>query len=650
MTIVPAILAPAGDRDSFLAALAAGADAVYCGLKRFSARMAARNTTLAELQGLTELAHAEGAAVYVPFNVLIKPDEIADTGRLLASLVRHVRPDGLIVQDLAAVELARKAEFEGEIHLSTLANVTFPAALDWVARQTGIDRVVLPRELSIDEVKSMAAACPPGLSLELFVHGALCYAVSGRCYWSSFLGGKSGLRGRCVQPCRRRYRQADREARYFSCQDLSLDVLAKVAVTIPNIAAWKIEGRKKGPHYVYYTVRAYRMLRDEGRDPKAKRTALELLQRALGRPGTHYRFLPQRPQTPTAPDRDTGSGLLVGRLRKEAGRSVLKPREALLRGDVLRMGYEDDRWHTTVRLQRAVPKGGRYLLKLPGNRTPPEGAPAFLVDRREPALEDRLADLAGRLRTIPEDTLGPVPFQAPVWRGRIPRRAPWTMTVVHRPAGRFEGLWLSSAAVTRLPAARCRPVWWWLPPVAWPDDEKDWIDLVSGLYDRGARRFVLNAPWQAAWFAGRSGCTLWAGPFCNAANPAAITALARAGLAGVIVSPELDREALLALPGQSRLPLGVLVKGLWPLCIARTRDPVLEPQRPFVSPKGETAWAVDQGADTWIYPNWELDLTRHAGRLEAAGYRLQVRLKTPIPAEVEMKPRPGEWNWSVPLR
>jgi putative protease len=89
----------------------------------------------------------------------------------------------------------------------------------------------------------MALSCPSGLELECFVHGALCYAVSGRCYWSSFLGGKSGLRGRCVQPCRRLYTHLGKTKRFFSCQDLSLDVLTKTLLDVPQVASWKIEGR-----------------------------------------------------------------------------------------------------------------------------------------------------------------------------------------------------------------------------------------------------------------------------------------------------------------------------------------------------------------------------------------------------------------------
>ncbi|MEJ2040995.1 MAG: U32 family peptidase, partial [Desulfosarcinaceae bacterium] len=238
----PEILAPAGNREAFLAALAAGADAVYCGLKSFSARMAAKNFTLEELAGLRELAGRQKARVYLTLNTLVKPDELSVLGRQLDQVNRCVKPDALIVQDLGVIQLARQVGYKGEIHLSTLANVTLAQALPQLSKTFGVQRVVLPRELSVDEIKLMAESCPSDLGLELFVHGALCYGVSGRCYWSSFLGGKSGLRGRCVQPCRRRYTQKQTRGRLFSCQDFSLDVLIKTLASIPQVRAWKIEG------------------------------------------------------------------------------------------------------------------------------------------------------------------------------------------------------------------------------------------------------------------------------------------------------------------------------------------------------------------------------------------------------------------------
>ena len=160
---VPLILAPAGNRASFLAALAAGADAVYCGLKSYSARAEAKNFTIPELAALTELAHGKGMRVHTAFNAMLTTGDIERASGLMQDLVRTVRPDALIIQDLAMIELARQAGFTGEIHLSTLANAGIAKSLGWIRRHLAVDQVVVPRELDIDEIRAMAAACPEGL-------------------------------------------------------------------------------------------------------------------------------------------------------------------------------------------------------------------------------------------------------------------------------------------------------------------------------------------------------------------------------------------------------------------------------------------------------------------------------------------------------
>jgi putative protease len=627
---------------------------VYCGLKQFSARMEAKNFTLEELRGLVDLAHARAACVYVTLNTLIKPDELDAAGRLLDQLNRHVRPDGVIVQDLAMAQLVRQSGFTGEVHWSTLANVGFPAALRLISEKLPADAIVLPRELTIDEIKAAAGACPPGLTLEVFVHGALCYGVSGRCYWSSFLGGKSGLRGRCVQPCRRVYSQGREGRRFFSCQDLSIDTLVKVLMGIPQIRAWKIEGRKKGPHYVYYVVTAYRLLRDHGGDPQAKKDALHFLSRALGRPGTHYYFLPQRPQNPVNSAEQTGSGLFIGRIKGTARRIFFSPHEELLAGDLLRVGYEDAPGHRIERLGRAVPKGGRYALPAAAGGIP-KGTPVFLIDRREKALEDLIKGLEASLAAAPPAMFRPSGFRA---RLPAPGRAlvkPGELRVYRRPPrqagqGRI-GLWLSRETLDETPDQMGRQVWWWLPPVLFPDDEPPIRDLIQAAFSRGGRTFVLNDPWQVSLFAdGAPGVKLWAGPFCNLANPLALETAASLGLSGAVVSPELAATDVLKLPGRSPLPLGVVVGGNWPLCVARTFAGDLQLETLFHSPKGEEAWAMRHGSLYWVFPNWRLDLRDQLDRLRRGGYSLFIHLVEPVPPTVRLKDRPGLWNWEGELQ
>ncbi len=650
---LPAILAPAGSRDSFLAALAAGADAVYCGLKHFSARMEAKNFTVPELARLTELAHGRGRQVFVALNTVVKPDELASAGGLIAQLAQRARVDALIIQDPGMAELARQAGFSGPLHLSTLANVSFPAALRSAAQIPGVARVVLPRELGIDEIKAMAAACPDGLELEVFIHGALCFCVSGRCYWSSYLGGRSGLRGRCVQPCRRMFRGHADARRSFSCQDFSLDVLVRVLQQIPRLRTWKIEGRKKGPHYVYYTVRAYRLLRDEGRDPKAKKAALELLDQALGRTTTHYNFLPQRPRHPVDTGRQTGSGLFVGRIRGGRRRAFLQPRRPLLPGDKLRIGYEDDRGHHLYRIGKAVPARGRFTLPPAVAAKASPGTPVFLTDRREPALEAKIAKLEKQLPEVPAESAAP-PFRPRLAPPAAAGRAkPLVMTVSRgRPAAEKRGaagLWIDGrGAPPKAQAARA--AWWWLPPVIWPDAQEDLRRTLAALVSRGSRRFVLNAPWQRSLFADTRRLTLWAGPFCNITNALTVERLRAMGFAGAVASPELGAEDYRLLAHQSCLPLGIVVSGNWPLGVSRIAPAGLKAGETFSSPRGEQAWYVRHGDLFWLFPNWRIDLEAHAEALRRMGYRLLIHLREPVPPGVGIKRRAGLWNWKLGLR
>ncbi|MGD2028743.1 MAG: peptidase U32 family protein [Desulfobacterales bacterium] len=649
----PAILAPAGNRASFLAALAAGADEIYCGLKQFSARMEVKNFSLQELSALTRLAHDKGTKVHVAMNSLLKTDELDRAGKTLKLLNRWVKPDALIIQDLSLLQLVRQSGFSGQLHLSTLSHVSFASALTLVKSKFRVHRIVLPRELHIDEIKAMALDCPSGLDLELFVHGALCYGVSGRCYWSSYLGGKSGLRGRCVQPCRRVYTQKDQSKRFFSCRDLSLDVLVKVLLDIPQVRAWKIEGRKKGPHYVFYTVKAYRMLRDHGSDPKMKKQALTLLSYALGRTGTHYNFLPQRPQNPVSIDTQTGSGLLVGKVKGTQQKPFIIPREELLAGDLLRLGYEDESWHGTQRVGKTVPKGGRFFLKTSSKTRPAQGTPVFLTDRREKSLEDMMSGLEKELNEKPALKIPPAMFAV-----RLPKKSRHKATgsdlyVFRKPKKtKFKaltGLWLQSQAQDKMPKGPGHRLWWWLPPVIWPGNENNFKGWVSRILKKGARNFVLNAPWQLAFFSMPKKLNLWAGPFCNITNPLAVKTLASVGVKGAIVSPELGRKDYMMLPKHSPLPLGIVISGNWPLCISRIISEKLDAQKPIISPKGEESWIQKFESDYWVYPNWKLDISAKKKELEKAGYRLFIHLVEPIPKEVILKKRPGLWNWDLDL-
>ncbi len=651
----PEILAPAGNRQAFLAAIAAGADAVYCGLKEFSARMAAENFEIPELARLAKFARERGASVYAAINTLVKPDELDYAGRLIDLLNRQVRPDGLIIQDLSILSLAQQAGYKGEIHLSTLSNAGFPQALDAAAQLPGVKRVVLPRELSIDEIKQMAARCGEGITLEVFVHGALCYAVSGRCYWSSYLGGKSGLRGRCVQPCRRMYEQGNSRQRFFSCRDLWLDVLARLPAEIPAVSALKIEGRKKGAHYVYHTVSAYKLIRDYPDDREMKKTASEFLDYALGRKGTHYYFLPQRPFCPVDVNDHTGSGLNVGRIQGPFKRPYIEPAAALYKNDVLRIGYEDETWHRIYRVRKNVPKKGTLYLNFDEKERPRNGVRVFLIDRREGELDREISGMEKELVKLPEPSLRRSRFSADRPQRAIRQFQPIDMTVFRKlpsgvPSGKEHvGLWMDSSFSASSLVEDFR-VWYWLPPVLWPDEAPELSGLIEDALKKRCRNFVLNSPWQIMLFPEDSRLRLWAGPFCNITNELAAEVLSFMGFSGVIASPELGRTDYAKLPPRSPVPMGMVLSGYWPLCISRCMSDELELEKPFTSPKGEQAWARRYGGNYWVYPNWPVDLTQFRGQMKKIGYQMFVHIREPLPAQVSVKKRQGLWNWDIGLK
>ncbi len=681
----PEILAPAGDKPSFLAALAGGADAIYLGLKHFSARMQAENFGISELAGLVDLAHSKNTRVYVAMNTLVKPQDISSAANLIGRLARDVQPHALILQDMGFMNLARQANFKGELHLSTLANITHPAGL-LAAKNMGAQRVILPRELSIDEIRLMGESCPEGLELELFVHGALCYCVSGRCYWSSYMGGKSGLRGRCVQPCRRVYRQGGNaipsalgdsknikgkrkplphakrsgkvhSGRYFSCLDLSLDVLAKTLLDIPNLSSWKIEGRKKGPHYVYHVVTAYKLLRDNPNDSKAKKMAEEFLNMALGRPSTRARFLPQKQNSPTDPYEQTSSGLLVGKCGIDSeGRAFIKAHQELLPKDYLRIGIEDQSWHSTLSVTKRVPKAGTLVLRVPKHKTPKAGTAVFLIDRREPELLNLLSQGERELAKQKKITSAPIDVKLKFADSMKARKRADMILRANIPHGRdtrgtkgsHMALWISPKA-QELSRTIVPKVAWWLPPVIWPEEEKTYTRLITHLQRCGARHFICNAPWQISLFKAFEELDLMAGPFCNVANAAHINMLKDMGFAATFVSPELSQKDFLSLPKQSCLPLGIVLKGFWPIGIARFGLSGVKANEPFASPKGEVFWARNYGSNTWLYPAWPLDLSDKRNQLETAGYSFFAEIDENPPINLPEIRRSGLFNWDNDL-
>ena len=276
---LPELLAPAGGLDQMLAAIAAGADAIYAGLGGFNARVSAHGFTDDEFARGCAVAHAHDVRVYVTLNVFVFDDELSDAVALGAHAL-ELGADALIVADagLACVE----------IHLSTQAGVHSEGAVRLAADELGVERVTTARELTVDEI---AALCATGVPIEVFCHGAICIGYSGACEFSALRRGRSAMRGDCTQPCRLAYDLVDEagqsvvavEGDRLLCPHDYLGIAHLPELVDAGVASLKIEGRMKNPDYVFNVVRVWRraldMLRDGAWDPGA----VEELERELGR-------------------------------------------------------------------------------------------------------------------------------------------------------------------------------------------------------------------------------------------------------------------------------------------------------------------------------------------------------------------------------
>lgn len=252
------ILAPAGSMECLRAAVAAGADAIYLGGTKFGARAYAQNLSEEDLVQAIEYVHIHGRKIYMTVNTLLKDRELNE---LYAYLLPYYKAglDGVIVQDIGAVKFIGEYFPEMPVHASTQMTITNTLGADFLKRY-GITRVVPARELSLKEIRDMKKQT--GLEMECFVHGALCYCYSGQCLLSSMIGGRSGNRGQCAQPCRLPYQtEGKKPADLMSLKDLcTIDILPELIDA--GIDSFKIEGRMKQPEYVYTVVKMYRKYAD----------------------------------------------------------------------------------------------------------------------------------------------------------------------------------------------------------------------------------------------------------------------------------------------------------------------------------------------------------------------------------------------------
>ena len=320
------LLAPAGNIENFLAAMEAGADAVYVGAPAINARNLAKDLTLEEIFSMADYCHSNSKKIYLAANSLLREEDLSQTIETLA-ILQEVNSDGFIVQDLGLVRLIREYFPDIPLHASTLLTANNSVAMHGFA-QLGFERVVLARELTLREIELIAGKTD--LEIEVFVHGAMCFSYSGLCLFSSYLGGKSGLRGKCVQPCRRSYSYFEPKknrglskgpakggkGKYlFSMNDLSgLEIVPELKRI--GVSSLKIEGRLRSSNYVSHIVEAYRLVMDASPHeyPNALKEAQQLEKFAMGRATSSGYFLSPQPTTAITPHHSGNMGDFLGRL------------------------------------------------------------------------------------------------------------------------------------------------------------------------------------------------------------------------------------------------------------------------------------------------------------------------------------------------
>jgi putative protease len=384
----PELLAPAGNTESFYAALNGGADAIYLGLEEFNARGRASNFTRPMLQLAIGKAHEKRVKVYITLNTLIKNKEIDQLIDLLTFL-DSLKVDGIIIQDWGVFYIAHRFFPKLVLHASTQMGNHNSVGVNFAVSK-GIVRTVLARELTMPELEKIAKKSKA--ELELFVHGALCYSFSGMCLFSSYAGGQGANRGLCKQSCRRLYQDGEDQHALFSLKDNQQLKNLKRLVEL-GIHSLKIEGRMKSADYVFQVCKAYRMALD---DPQKVEEALEMLELDTGREKTSY-FLGGEIHDGITDDPSTGK--LIGQITEVTRNSISSQSNIKLEdGYRLRIRTKNEDDHLYVKLENFSSKGNLYHIPTDLAGKIKKGDDVLLVRLKTQSFSSRL----GNINTLPE--------------------------------------------------------------------------------------------------------------------------------------------------------------------------------------------------------------------------------------------------------
>ena len=598
------LLAPAGSPEALAAAVEAGADAVYLGFGAHNARRGARNFSPAECAEAIAYCHLHGVKVYITLNTLMTDRELPAAAELVCQ-ASEMGADAVLIQDLGLLRAARQAAPDLPLHASTQMSLH---SIDGVkaAADLGLTRAVLARELPRDEIRHICAHSP--IEIEVFVHGALCMCYSGQCYMSSVIGGRSGNRGMCAQPCRLPYHwPGGPEGPLLSLKDLSLASHLQELEEM-GVACVKLEGRMRRPEYVSVATAVFAAAIREHREPTAEE--LRVLQAAFSRQGfTDGYYREEKTDmfgARTEADAKATASLLAQMPRQEERRTIPVSLHAVIRRDAPATAEASDEDGHRVTVTGPVPEAAVHrglTVETVERQLAKTGGTAYRCAAVSAQVEDGLSLPVSALNALRRDALDAVtaartalpPRQVGVWQPE-PRRnnrkeAPALTVSVSRweqiteallaraPERLYVPLGELTSHETEVPSLLERlpgRIVVLLPRILWDREWAERLPALEALRAAGITEALTGnpgpiAPLQALGFTVRGDFGL------NIANSSALQTAAGLGLASAALSFELRLAAVRDLSkcmdteliGYGRLPLMITEQ-----CLIRRRSGV----------------------------------------------------------------------------
>jgi len=614
----PELLLPAGNIEAFHAAVEGGADAVYLGLKYFNARERADNFTPAQFQTLLEEAEKHQIQVYLTLNIIIKNEELSELLDVLYML-SQTKVSAVIIQDWGVYDMIRHHFPNLKVHASTqMGNHNSLGAI--YSDQLGFERVIFAREMTRPEMAAIGQKSD--IDIEMFVHGALCYSFSGMCLFSSYLGGMSANRGRCMQPCRRMYEDAGEKKYLFSLKDNEL-IDHIPAILKLGISSLKIEGRLKPAEYVYRVARAYRMAIDE---PQRLPEAKELLRYDMGRSKTSWFFGGDVSQATTE---NPSTGIFLGTIQEVHKESFsFQSEEALQEGNRLWIRSPQGEGRKAVKIKSMEKEGdARITIHGPADKIH-QGDLVYLANLRDKKFPNKFnQELSGIKPDMPaslkKDNLKRVLLPKKLkktqlfaridsirWLKKIPIQEIDNL-IVNLPEKEWKELDVDSFLVKK----NAHKIFFELPRFIPESKIKFYRSLFQGFRDKGYRNFMISHLSQKVIIPKAS--TIATNEHVYTFNDAAIHHLREENIKLFAYPLENDMDNLLSMQDKK----GIVPMYFYPeLFYSRMPVKIKNPQQWVRDDRDYSFVHLKRNGITIVIPDQPVSLTQYKSKLEAKGF------------------------------